>query len=57
VAGQIGGAGALLLAHLARSGFISGMDLGLRTAAVVALAGALLSAVALPSRPSPEQED
>jgi EmrB/QacA subfamily drug resistance transporter len=55
-AGQIGGAGALLLAHLARSAFVSGMDVGLRTAAVVVLAGALLSAVALPSRPGPDQE-
>jgi EmrB/QacA subfamily drug resistance transporter len=56
VAAQAGGATGAALAHLARSAFISGMDLGLQTAAIVALAGALLALLALPSRPEPESD-
>jgi len=41
------------LVHLARSAFVSGMDLGLTAAAAVALAGCLLALAALPSRPAP----
>jgi EmrB/QacA subfamily drug resistance transporter len=39
------------LAQAARSAFISGMDLGLRVGAILALAGALLALLALPARP------
>jgi EmrB/QacA subfamily drug resistance transporter len=56
VAGRIGGAAGAQLAHLARSAFTSGMDLGLQTAAIVALVGALLALLALPSRPATEAE-
>ncbi len=38
------------LGHLARSAFVSGMDLGLATAAGVALAGCLIALAFLPSR-------
>ena len=50
VAGHIGGATGALLAHYARSAFISGMDLGLLVGAAVALAAALVALLALPSR-------
>ena len=53
VAKQVGGASGVLLAHAARSAFISGTDLGLLVAAIVALGGALLAFVALPARPAP----
>ena len=56
VAGHLGGATGELLANFARSAFISGMDLGLSVAAVVALAGALLALLALPSRTVAENE-
>ena len=56
VAAQVGGAAGAALAHLARSAFVSGMDLGLQAAAIVALAGALLALLALPSRPEPESD-
>jgi EmrB/QacA subfamily drug resistance transporter len=52
VAAHVGGILGVALAHLARSAFISGMDLGLAVGAVVALAGALLAVVALPGRPA-----
>jgi EmrB/QacA subfamily drug resistance transporter len=52
VAAHVGGILGAALAHLARSAFISGMDLGLAVGAVVALAGALLALVALPARPA-----
>ncbi len=52
VARQLGGVTGEMLAGFARSAFISGMDLGLLIAAGVALAGATLAAVALPSRPA-----
>ena len=42
--------GTSVLAHLARSAFASGMDLGLTTAACVAAAGCLVALIALPSR-------
>jgi EmrB/QacA subfamily drug resistance transporter len=51
VAAQVGGFLGAALGHLARSAFISGMDLGLTVGAAVALAGCLLALVALPSRP------
>ena len=50
VAGHTGGTAGQLLAHLARTAFVSGMDLGLITAAVVALAGAGLALTWLPAR-------
>jgi EmrB/QacA subfamily drug resistance transporter len=52
VAARVGGAGGLILARLARASFISGMDLGLRTGAVITLAIALGSAFAFPARPA-----
>jgi hypothetical protein len=51
VAARTGGAAGGLLSHLARSAFISGMDLGLITGAAVAAAAALLALAALPPRP------
>jgi EmrB/QacA subfamily drug resistance transporter len=51
VAGHVGGTAGAMLAHLARTAFLSGMDLGLRTAAAVAATGGLVALVALPSRP------
>jgi hypothetical protein len=50
VASTVGGATGLLLSHAARSAFMSGAALSLAVGAVVALAGALLVVVALPSR-------
>jgi EmrB/QacA subfamily drug resistance transporter len=50
VAAHLGGTFGTLLAHVARSAFISGANLGLRTSAVVALAGSLIALAALPSR-------
>jgi len=55
VAAQAGGTAGHLLAHLARTAFVSGMDLGLLTAAVVALAGALLALAWLPARSGKDQ--
>ncbi len=49
---HLGGATGALLAHVASSAFISGMDLGLRTGAAAALAGCVLALVALPARPA-----
>jgi EmrB/QacA subfamily drug resistance transporter len=57
VAARLGGSVAGLLAELARSGFIDGMDLGLRVGAAVALAGALLALLALPARPEVVEEE
>ena len=51
VAALAGGASGRLLAHAARSAFISGADLGLLTAAAVVLAGCVLALVTLPARP------
>ncbi len=50
VADRVGGFLGTALAHLARSAFISGMDLGLLTGACVAIAGCLIALIALPSR-------
>jgi EmrB/QacA subfamily drug resistance transporter len=50
VAARAGGVIGAQLSHLARSAFISGMDLGLITGAAVAAAAALLALAALPSR-------
>ena len=52
VATHAGGALGAVLAHLARSAFISGMDLAMVTGAAVALAGCLLALLFLPSRPA-----
>jgi EmrB/QacA subfamily drug resistance transporter len=58
VASQAGGVLGAGLAHLARSAFISGMDLGLATGASVAAAGCLIALIALPSRtPADHPED
>ena len=51
VAARVGGATGDLLAHVARSAFISGADLGLLTAAAVVLAGCVLALLTLPARP------
>jgi EmrB/QacA subfamily drug resistance transporter len=50
VAGRVGGVLGAELGRLARSAFVSGMDLGLATGACVAAAGCLIALIALPSR-------
>ena len=57
VAARVGGPLGAELAHLARSAFISGMDLGLATGACVALAGCLIALIALPSRAPDDEHD
>jgi EmrB/QacA subfamily drug resistance transporter len=52
VAARLGGTLGAQLSDLARTAFASGMDLGLRTGAVVALCGCLIALAALPSRSS-----
>ncbi len=52
VAARVGGVLGAALDHLARSAFISGMDLGLGVGTAVALAGCLLALAALPARPA-----
>ena len=52
VAARVGGTTGHLLAYVARSAFISGADLGLLTAAAVALAGCVLALAVLPASPS-----
>jgi Na+/melibiose symporter-like transporter len=52
VAARVGGTTGHLLAHAARSAFISGADLGLAAAAAVALAGCVLALAFLPGSPS-----
>jgi uncharacterized transporter YbjL len=49
VASTVGGATGILLAQAARSAFMSGAAVSLAVGAVVALAGAVLVIVALPS--------
>jgi hypothetical protein len=49
---RLGGTLGTLLAHVARTAFLSGADLGLRTSAVVALVGCLIALAALPARAS-----
>jgi len=56
VAKEIGGVTGRFLAQFAHSAFISGMDLGLLVAAVVALAGALFALLALPSKPGATED-
>jgi EmrB/QacA subfamily drug resistance transporter len=51
VAARAGGTTGILLTHLARAAFVSGMDLGLLTGSVVAIAGCLLVLAWLPARP------
>ena len=51
IAERAGGPAGALLAHAARAAFVSGMDLGLLTGAVVGLAGALVALAALPRQP------
>jgi EmrB/QacA subfamily drug resistance transporter len=50
VAARVGGALGAALGDLARSAFASGMELGLTTAACVAVVGCLIALIALPSR-------
>jgi len=57
VAGHAGGLVGAELAGLARSAFVSGMDLGLSAGAAVALASALLALGTLPSRPLRDDGD
>ncbi len=52
VAARVGGTTGHLLVLAARSAFISGADLGLLTAAAVALAGSVLALAFLPASPS-----
>jgi len=52
VAGQIGHSIGAELGQLAKTAFASGMDLGLEVGAVVAVAGAVIALLALPSRES-----
>jgi hypothetical protein len=47
---QVGGAHGAALGIAARSAFISGMDLGLATGAVVAVAGGVIALATLPRR-------
>ncbi len=56
VASQVGGTAGRMLTQAARSAFISGGDLGLLTAAVVALAGCVLALVTVPTRPRASAE-
>jgi len=56
VAGQAGGVLGAELAQLARSAFVSGMDLGLAAGACVAAAGCLLALIVLPSRAAHDAE-
>jgi EmrB/QacA subfamily drug resistance transporter len=56
VADHVGGILGAELGHLARSSFVSGMDLGLATGACVAAAGCVLALAALPSRAAARSE-
>ncbi len=53
VAGRAGGTAGVALGRVARSAFISGMDLGLLAACGVAGGAAVMALLALPSRPQP----
>jgi hypothetical protein len=53
VAARVGGSEGAALAHLARQAFVSGMDLGLVTGALVVLGGALVALLVLPSARRP----
>jgi hypothetical protein len=50
VAQRLGEGPGTAVAQSARSAFVSGMDLGLRVAALLAVVGAVLALLALPSR-------
>ena len=56
VAQQAGGEVGQMLASLARSAFVSAMDLGLRAGAAAAIAGAIIALAALPSWPHGRHE-
>jgi len=56
VAERVGGVLGIELGHLARSAFVSGMDLGLATGACVAAAGCLIALIVLPSRAAHKAE-
>jgi hypothetical protein len=50
VAARVGGTMGAGLAHVAREAFVSGMDLGLVTGALVVLGGAVVAFIVLPAR-------
>jgi hypothetical protein len=52
VAAHLGGTLGAALTHVARSAFVSGMDLAMITGAAVALGGCLLALALLPARPA-----
>ncbi len=56
VAHKVGGPGGSALAHAARGGFVSGMDVALGIGAAVTLGGVVVALVFLPSRP-PDETD
>ena len=56
VAAHVGGFLGTELAQLARSAFVSGMDLGLATGACVAVAGCVIALIVLPSK-APDELD
>src|SRR6266702_4073987 len=53
-ANRLGGTLGGLLGHTARTAFLSGMDVGLRTGAAVALTGAVIAIIGVPGRHSGE---
>ena len=57
VAADAGGTVGRSLAHLAKTAFVSGMDLGLLAAVAAAIGGILVVLVWLPARPGGEQAD
>jgi EmrB/QacA subfamily drug resistance transporter len=54
VAAHLGGYLGVALTHAAHAAFMSGMNLGLRTGAIIAATGGLLALVVMPSRPPAE---
>ena len=56
VAAHVGGFLGTELGQLARSAFVSGMDLGLATGACVAVVGCLIALVVLPSKGEPDAD-
>jgi hypothetical protein len=56
VAKRVGGVLGAELGLLARSAFVSGMDLGLATGACMAAAGCLIALIVLPSRAAHDAE-
>jgi len=57
IARSVGGATGALLAHTARTAFMSGNELSLAVGASVALGGVVLVLVALPSKTADDQAD